>query len=126
MQVDMRVGPIPHGDDDVSLDTLRTRRSRGQGAAGNAIGPVGEHLFAAWAKLIDRAEHIRPSLAGLDTAIPRCNRIRERAQSFGDFSRGFIAQLMAGHAAIRFKLTDPLSLAFHVFRNAIARGSRPW
>ena len=41
VQVRLRIGPVPHRDDDVALAALRARRRRGrQLAAGDAIGPV--------------------------------------------------------------------------------------
>ena len=41
VEIDLRIGPVPHRDDDVALAALRPRRRRRrQLAGGNPIGPV--------------------------------------------------------------------------------------
>ena len=47
VQVRLRIGPVPHRDDDVALDALRPRRRRRKLAGLDAVGPVGEHRESA-------------------------------------------------------------------------------
>ena len=42
VQIGLGIGPVPHRDDDVALDALRTRRRRRKLAGRDAIRPVGE------------------------------------------------------------------------------------
>src|SRR5437762_8513483 len=72
VKVDLRIRPIPLGDDDVALDALWPRRRRRHLTRGNAVRPVGEQRErAVAADLAERLRHARPCLAGLNPALPR-------------------------------------------------------
>src|SRR2546430_11343691 len=43
MQVRLRIGPVPFGNDHVALDALWAGRGGRDGTGGHPIGPVGEH-----------------------------------------------------------------------------------
>ncbi len=66
------VEPIPGGDDDVALDTLRPRRLRmGQLTLGDAVRVVSEIRESCGTELFDsRREHGYAALSRLDAAKP--------------------------------------------------------
>ena len=75
VQVGLRVGPVPLGDDDVALEALRPRRRGRHFARGDAIGPVREQRERAIAaELSEAADHLRARLPGLQAPLPRRRR----------------------------------------------------
>ena len=71
VQVGLRVGPVPHGDDDVPLDALRPGRRGRNLARRDPVGPVGEHPQRARAHLLHRTRHGPSGLARLQPLFPR-------------------------------------------------------
>ena len=101
MQVDGGIRPIPHRDDDVALDTLRTRRGDLRNRAGrNPVGPLGKHLERALAAhAVEPVDHVAARLTGLNAAIPRVHGAGKRPQLLRDFAGGLVAKLMTRPAA---------------------------
>ena len=76
VEINLRVGPIPHGDDDVPLPALRPGRSNGGQFAGrHAIGPVRIHRQHPLPPgLGEPCAHAAARLSRLDPPIPRRHR----------------------------------------------------
>ncbi len=72
MQIDLRIGPVPHRDDDVPLLALRTRRSGSrQLSVGNPVGPVRVHRQRALAaNLVEAGAHPRRRPGRLESGDP--------------------------------------------------------
>ena len=125
VEVRFRVGPVPLGDDDVSLLALGPRRRRWHFAGGNAIGPVRKRLENPLpAETVERAAHPCACLSGLHAPIPRGHGRRKIAQRFRDFARRLVAQLVAAPAAAVLQTSQPLRLAAHGWRDAVALVAR--
>ena len=121
VEVHLRVGPVPLGDDDVPLLALRPGwRLRWQFAGEDPIGPVREHLQCRLsAHPVEMAAHAPARLSGLDAPIPRGHQGVEIAELGRDLPRGLVAERMTHRAATRFHGPDPLGLALHAGRDAI-------
>ena len=134
VQIDLRIGPVPHRDDDVALAALRPRRRDGrQLAPRNPIGPVGPHRQRTRAAdLREASAHAAAGLAGLDAAIPRGAWSVERAEVLGDLARRLVAHLMAAGAAVGVDdVANPFALALACSarcrcRSDRCRGSHSW
>ena len=67
--------PLPHGQHQVALDPLGTRRGLRHLAGGDAVAPVGEHRQAAVApEPVQHAAHLRAALPEGDPMVPRLDR----------------------------------------------------
>src|SRR5206468_2251710 len=107
VEICLRVGPIPLRDHDVALQALRPRRFGRQLAAGDAIGPVGEHRErAVLAHRVEAAGHLRAGLSRLDATLPCFRRTVEGAELLRYLARPFRAELMTRRAAARLQLPD--------------------
>src|SRR5436309_14072537 len=101
MQIMLVVEPIPGCDDNIALDTLRSRRLRmGQLAFGDAIRPVRKIAQIRTAELLDRGlEHRYAALSRLDAAKPQLLGILERRERMrhiaGKRAHGTVAYRMA-------------------------------
>ena len=127
MEVRLGVGPVPHRDDDVALDTLWSRWRGRHGAGGDAISPVGEHRQRAFhAQLAHGAEHLSAGLARLYAALPRRRGGLEVPQVRRNLARALGAQLMTGQATARLHDPDPLSLVLDIGRNAVSGVPGAW
>ena len=121
MEIRLRIGPVPLRDDDVALDALRPRRRRRQLAAGDAVGPVGEHRQrAVLAHRVEAAGHLRAGLSRLNAPLPGLRRTVERAERLRDLARPFGAELVTRGAAARLQAANPVGLALDVRRDAVA------
>ncbi len=124
VQIDLRIGPVPHRDDDVPLPALRTRRSgRRQLSVGDAVGPVRVHRQRALAaNLVEagsssRRPPGRPE-SGDPTRLSSPSRLTEDA--LGNLARGLVAHLMTAGAAVRVDdLANPFALALDAGRNTV-------
>ena len=126
VEIRLRVGPVPLRDDDVALHALRPRRRRRHFAAGDAVGPVGEHRQrAVLAHRVEAAGHLRAGLSGLDAPIPRLRRTVERAERLRDLARPLGAELVTRGAAAGLQPLNPVGLALDVRRDAVAAGPVP-
>ena len=78
VQIHLRIGPVPHRDDDVALSALRPRgRCVGQLAPRDPIGPVARTSRARGpADLREARAHRAAGLTGLNAPIPRVRRRR--------------------------------------------------
>ena len=127
VQVRLRIGPVPFGDDHVALDALGARRRGRDGTGGDPIGPVGEHRQRALgAELAQGADHRASGLTRLEPPQPRRAGRLERPQSLGDLPRPPAAQLMTRPAAARLENPDPLGLTPHVGRRAAVPVGPRW
>src|ERR1019366_10390425 len=71
VEILLRPSPVPLRDDDVALNSLRTRRSGRQFPGLNAIGPVAKVVQDAFAAEIGRpGAHHAANLCRLDTPVP--------------------------------------------------------
>ena len=121
VQIRLRIGPVPLRDDHVPLDALRPLRRRRKRTRANPIGPVREHLqHARAAEIVERAAHLSARLSRLQAAIPRGDGGGKRTERRRDFPRGLGAERMTRGAAARFHAADPIALALHVRRDAVA------
>ena len=100
------VEPIPGGDNDVALDSLRARRLRmGQLALSDAVRPVCEVPNGRATELLDElGEHLFAGLARLNAAEPHFLRSSELAKRVRYIAREragrSLAQLMAADATV--------------------------
>src|SRR3954454_11296152 len=110
MQVFIRRGPIPGGDDEVALDARRARRLvLRQFALGDAIGPIAEILVRHAAELPgDAVRHHLAGLPGRDAADPGILAGLERSELRGDGAGGFLAELMTADAIDVVHLPAPV------------------
>ena len=118
------VGPVPHRDDHIPFHAGRTRWRFGNLAAGNALGPVGEHLQTTLAAVTrHEAVHSRPALPPLDAMIPRSDGRVELCE-IGNFASGLAPDLMTTLAA--FHVVYPLTerLEFRIDAVAARAGAR--
>ncbi len=126
VQIGFGIGPIPLRDHDVALDALGTRRGRrGNFALRDARGPIAELGGGAFcAQLREAAFHGAAGLSGLHAARPGLGRGIE----FGEHRRNgagiFVAELVAGFAAVGLDEMEPLALGLDVCRNAVPGGPR--
>ena len=124
VQVCLWVGPVPFGDHDIALDSLRPSRHWRYLAGGDPIGPVGEHRQRALAAdLVEGKAHPGSGLPRLNPPIPRGGRRREMSQRRRYLANRPVPELVTGHAAARLQRPHPLGLAFHVRRDAIPFGA---
>ena len=127
VQVGLGIGPVPLRDDHVPLDPLRPCGAGGSCTRTDPIGPIREHLqHARAAEIIERVAHLTARLSGLHAAIPRGDGVGERTERRRDFPRGLGAERMARGAAARFHAADPIALALHVRRDAVAAVAGAW
>ena len=124
VQIGLRVGPVPLGDDDVPLEALGPRRRRRHFAGGDPIGPVREHRERPPAQLVGPGQHVSARLSGEDPPLPRCGRGIEGAERPRDLPRRLVPQLMAGPAAAGLQVSQPLGLAADLRRDVAPRGPR--
>ena len=113
MQIGLLVAPVPQRQHDVALDALRPRRLRlRRFAGGDAIGPrrpFGNGAVGPQARR--HADHLSHRLPGLQAAHPGVTRIGEvLAELMRDRARARRAERMAGHAAERFDVGEPVVL----------------
>ena len=121
VEIRLGVSPVPLRDDDVALESLRSRRRRRQLAFGDAIGPVGEHRQCAiFTHRVQTTGHLRAGLSRLNAPLPRFGGRVERAELFRDLTRPLGAKLVTRGAAARLHAPDPLGLTLDVGRNAVA------
>ena len=128
VQVRLRIGPVPHRDDDVALAALRARRRRRPAARPPAMRSVQSAYIASArgaADLREAGAHAAAGLSGLDAAIPGGRRVLERAEALRDLARRLVAHLMAAGAAVGVDdVANPLALALDVRRDAVALSAR--
>src|SRR3977135_3820079 len=121
MEIRLRVRPVPLADDDIALQSLRPGRRGRQFAPADRVGPVCEHLQRpVLAHIVETTGHLRAGLPRLDAPIPRFRRGMERAEALRDLTRALCAQLVTGGASTRLQTPDPVGLALHVRRDAVA------
>ena len=121
VQVGLRIGPVPLGDDDVALDALRPTRRLRHLPGRDAVGPVGELLeHALVAELADGAHHLCAGLARLHAALPLREARRQRLERRRDLARPLAAELVAGHARARLDRAHPVGLRLHVGGDSVA------
>ena len=123
MQIGFRIGPVPLRDDDIALDALRprrrcrpavrrsrcgwsSRRTRPWRAAGRVASSPPIMALPAWPDCTRR--------------IHACAGESRFANIGGNRARVFVAELMAGFAAIGLDQMEPLALVFDVRRDAVA------
>ena len=116
--VEIRLGirPVPLGDDDVALESLRTlRRGRRDLARRDAVGPVGEQRERArLSEIVDRREHLRSRLSRLHASLPRGGARLDLAVGRRQLARPLAAELMARHARAGLDRSDPIALRLHI------------
>ena len=79
----------------------RSRRGR-DFTGGDAIGPVGEQAKEArLADVVDRGEHLRAGLAGLNATLPRRGARPDFAIRLGNLARAACAELVTGQCSRR-------------------------
>ena len=72
-------------------------------------------------ELVDRVEHLRSGLTGLNAPLPRGVARGERGRERRwNLSRALAAELVAGHARAGFDRANEVGLRFHVRRKAVA------
>ncbi len=124
VQVGLRIRPVPLRDDDVALESLRTRRRGRHLAAGDAVRPVGKHrVDAILAHVVHAARHLRAGLTRLNAALPGRGGAVERAEILRHLARALRAELMTGGAPARLQHAEELGLRLHVRRDAVAARS---
>ena len=125
VEIFARIGPVPLADDDIPLETLGTRRRLPrQLSRRDPVGPIGErgqHAFLA--EPVEVGVHVSAAVdARPQPAVPRRRRGIERAQTRRHLARRLVAHLVARRARAGLDVVDPVGLAPHRFRDAIALG----
>src|SRR5262249_46948260 len=112
VQVLLVGAPLPRGDHDVALDTLRPRRlALRQLALGDAVGPVAVILERRAAEIAgELVGHLLARLPGLDAAHPCFFTRLELAERRGDRAGRLLPELMAADAADVLRLLEPVDL----------------
>ena len=129
MQIRLRIGPVPHCDDDVPLFSLWPLwRDGRQLTRGDPIGPVRIHLQGSLAAdLRELGAHAAAGLAGLNAPIPGSDRVGERTEALRNFPSRSVAQLVTSCAAVGVHdISNPLALAPHAFGNPVAVSAGAW
>ena len=118
VQINFRICPVPHGDDDVALDSLRPRRSGRNFTRLYPVSPVCEHLERGPdSHPMGHPDHPAPSLANRQPVLPRFFGRRESPEVGMQLARSLAPHLVAAHARV---LEKP-----HVIRLALERGIDP-
>jgi hypothetical protein len=91
----------------------------------DASGPIAKEIRGPLSpQLREPTDHRRSRLPGLHAAHPGLSWSREIREKRRNRARVFVAELMAGFAAIGLDEVNPLVLAFDVGRDAVASWSR--
>ena len=129
VDVVLRREPVVHGDDEVALHAVRSRRRRHRQLAGaDAIRPLRQAAQVSAVVGVegpDGPDHRAAARPRLEPPRPRIDRRALRhVQRRRDLARRLVAELMTVPAAVQLNHVEPLLLAFECHGNAVAIGTR--